>query len=141
MVPRSAEPLQLDTRLLSVVLHPLVLTLRVDPLSFPLTVLELIPAPLSVTTKERFAIMEIPVALAAGLKLEKYGLFVSAMSASVRLSTLSSTSVPSPPSSAMFVSVVLPSVKLKLRGEEPLVLRSEEHTSELQSQFHLVCRP
>src|SRR5689334_24476218 len=26
------------------------------------------------------------------------------------------------------------------RELEPVVLRSEEHTSELQSQFHLVCR-
>src|SRR5689334_24618095 len=28
----------------------------------------------------------------------------------------------------------------KLREEMPVGVRSEEHTSELQSQFHLVCR-
>src|SRR5712692_10464460 len=33
----------------------------------------------------------------------------------------------------------LSTVNLKTRKIEPLV-RSEEHTSELQSQFHLVCR-
>src|SRR5689334_24554649 len=33
-----------------------------------------------------------------------------------------------------------PAVDHRARGRRPGAMRSEEHTSELQSQFHLVCR-
>src|SRR5689334_23578646 len=44
------------------------------------------------------------------------------------------------PVSMLDVSIRLDILNLLLRLKEEDRLRSEEHTSELQSQFHLVCR-
>src|SRR5689334_24168899 len=41
----------------------------------------------------------------------------------------------------MFIGRILgPFIKFAFTNDKPLRKRSEEHTSELQSQFHLVCR-